>query len=266
VNAALLVQRRSWTAAANSLDYARRGNETERARHKTGGAEACVTVNAQISDVSLRAADRAVLLCEDERLRREYTLHAELFFAAREAMPRAQKFPDLAQQPVVTAESEIRNFNGCWIAPSARSAGGDDGDLLPAAERDEKTFQRNAVNGVENVVEVRCEDFFGVGFEKEFLTRVDLTIRIDGAHAFGHDFDLGLPKRAGERVKLAVGVADADIVEINQRELSDAGTSERLDAPRTHAADADDAHVGQSQSFRTRGAEQSPDAAESGFM
>ena len=85
------------------------------------------------------------------------------------------------------------------------------------------------------------------------------------ANAFGHHFDLGFSKRAGQGVKLAVGVADADIVQVHERDPAHAGTRQRLDRPRTHAADADDADVRLAQPGRARRAVQADDAVEARF-
>jgi len=91
-------------------------------------------------------------------------------------------------------------------------------------------------------------------------------IGIDELHAGGHGFDLGLPERAGERVELAIDVADADVVEVHKGELTDTGAREGFDGPRTDAANADDADVRLAQAFLSNGAIEPEDAAKSSFV
>ena len=69
------------------------------------------------------------------------------------------------------------------------------------------------------------------------------TIGINGPHAPRHDFHLGLAQLAIQRVKLPVDVADADVIQINQRQRPDARPGQRLDRPRAHPAQADHANM-----------------------
>ncbi len=85
---------------------------------------------------------------------------------------------------------------------------------------------------------------------------------IDRTRALGHHVDLGAPERAFERVQLAVRVADADVVGVDQCQTTDAASRQRLDRPRTDAADADDADVRRGEARGAAGAVQAVDAAE----
>jgi len=66
---------------------------------------------------------------------------------------------------------------------------------------------------------------------------------IDRAHASRDDVDLGMAIFAIECVQLAIGIGDADIVGIDDREFTDARARQRLYRPRADAAHADHAHV-----------------------
>ncbi|MNN03674.1 hypothetical protein D3C81_1163730 [compost metagenome] len=85
-------------------------------------------------------------------------------------------------------------------------------------------------------------------------------VRVDPAQALGHHFDLGFADGAVQRVQLAVGVADANIVEVEQRNLAHAATSHGFRRPRTNATDADDRHMGRAQAFKPFDAIQTGDA------
>ena len=66
---------------------------------------------------------------------------------------------------------------------------------------------------------------------------------IDFRDAGFEHLDFGFADLAGERGQLAIDVADADFVKINQGQRPHATAGERLDCPRTDAAHADDADV-----------------------
>jgi hypothetical protein len=84
--------------------------------------------------------------------------------------------------------------------------------------------------------------------------------------ASGHDFDLGPAEFAVEGVRLAVHVADADVIEVNQRQGADARAGERFDGPRTNAADSDHADVCPTQPLQTGRAKQSAHTTEPLFV
>ncbi|MNV91530.1 hypothetical protein D3C71_1860330 [compost metagenome] len=71
--------------------------------------------------------------------------------------------------------------------------------------------------------------------------------RVDRPQALGHDLDLGSPDLPFEGMRLAVGVAHADIVQIEQGDLAHAAARQGLRRPRADPADTDDRHVGLTQ-------------------
>jgi hypothetical protein len=64
-------------------------------------------------------------------------------------------------------------------------------------------------------------------------------------------------------VDLAIDVADANIVHIDQGQLADARAGERLHGPGTDSAETYDADVGTAQSSQAGASEQPGDSAES---
>jgi hypothetical protein len=62
-------------------------------------------------------------------------------------------------------------------------------------------------------------------------------------HSALQGFDLGFAQLAGYGMKLAVDVTDANIIQIYQGQLAHPGARERLDGPRTNAANANHADV-----------------------
>ncbi|MNH23980.1 hypothetical protein D3C79_838930 [compost metagenome] len=56
-------------------------------------------------------------------------------------------------------------------------------------------------------------------------------VRIDGANALGHHLGLEATNSPLHGVDLAIGVGDADIIHVDQGDLVDAGTGQRLRRP-----------------------------------
>jgi hypothetical protein len=61
-------------------------------------------------------------------------------------------------------------------------------------------------------------------------------------------------------MQLAVGIADADVVEVKQRNLAHAAAGHGFRRPGTDATDADDRHMGRAQALKAFDAIQTGDA------
>jgi len=75
-------------------------------------------------------------------------------------------------------------------------------------------------------------------------------LRVDRPQALGHHFDLGPPDLAFQRMGLAVGIADADIVQVEQGDFANATARQGLGRPRADPADADHCHMGIAQALQ----------------
>ena len=67
--------------------------------------------------------------------------------------------------------------------------------------------------------------------------------RVDRQDTLRHHLGFRLPDMLAQRVDLAVGIGNADIIHVDQSDGADAGARQRLSRPGTHAADADHADV-----------------------
>ena len=72
----------------------------------------------------------------------------------------------------------------------------------------------------------------------------------------------GSPNGVGGSVNLTAGVGEAEVVEIDKRELSHAGAGEGLDGPRSDSAEPDNHDVGFRESLERSDAVKSSDPAE----
>ena len=68
------------------------------------------------------------------------------------------------------------------------------------------------------------------------LAHVHAALWVDLSHALRQHLGLGATDRAPQSVRLPVGVGDADLVGVHERERAHARACERLHGPRSHAA------------------------------
>jgi len=88
-------------------------------------------------------------------------------------------------------------------------------------------------------------------------------VRVYGENPAGKHFDFGSAQFAIEGVDLAIDVADANIVHIDESQLADARAGERLYRPGANSAETYDADVCTAQSSQAGASEQPGDSAES---
>ena len=82
------------------------------------------------------------------------------------------------------------------------------------------------------------------------MDRMNDTLRINCFDAARHHFDFRLSQFTIEGVKLSIDVADADIIEVNERQFTYARACQRLNCPRTDAPKPDNGYMRAAQSRR----------------
>ena len=100
----------------------------------------------------------------------------------------------------------------------------------------EKAFIRHRINGIENAIESAAQNVVTIGGGEKFLHRVDGALRINIQDALLHHGDLGPADGARQGRQLAVDIAKAHFIEVNERERSDAASSQRFHGPGADAA------------------------------
>ncbi|MOA56600.1 hypothetical protein D3C78_1806100 [compost metagenome] len=73
---------------------------------------------------------------------------------------------------------------------------------------------------------------------------------VDRPQALGHDLGLGPTDIALLGMQLAVGVADADVIEVEQGDFADTATGHSLCRPGADTTNADDCHMGLAQALQ----------------
>src|SRR5204862_3110492 len=116
--------------------------------------------------------------------------------------------------------------------------------------------------GIQHKIKPRFKNLPGIGFKKKRVDRMNKAIRIDGQDAPGHDFHLGLAQLTINSVKLAVDVADANVIQIHQRKLPNTRTRQRFHSPGSDTAQTDDANMSSPKSVQTRGSNKPANTAE----
>src|SRR5262245_24556263 len=90
-----------------------------------------------------------------------------------------------------------------------------------------------------------------------------VAIRINGPRPLRHYFDLRFAYFSIQCVQLAVHIADANFVQIDESEFADAAPRERLRRPRANSTDADHAYMRAAQTLQTIRSVEALDAVES---
>ena len=94
-------------------------------------------------------------------------------------------------------------------------------------------------------------DVLGHGFTgDEVGHRMHRACRVDRPQALSHDLHLGPPHLPFQGMGLAVGVADADVVQIKQGNFTHAAAGQRFGHPRANPANTDHAHMGLAQALQ----------------
>jgi hypothetical protein len=127
----------------------------------------------------------------------------------------AQFVADLLKQAVMRGESQIGHLDGGGVTVATGGSGRDDENAALAASREEHTFPGGTINGVDHGIKGGLEDVLSIGFEKKRVQRVDVALGIDGLDTPRQDIDFGLAQFTLESMKLAIYIADADIIQIN---------------------------------------------------
>jgi hypothetical protein len=173
----------------------------------------------------------------------------------------SQAAAELLEKRIFSAVSEIGDADAGRVPPATGTATSDDRDLPTVAFRDEQGLVTEGIDGVDDEVVSLIEDLCGGGFVEKCGNHFDLSAGMDGARALGHRVGFLATDLAVHRVELAIDVGDADFVEIDERQVANAGSGERFDRPRSHSADADHGDTGSQKPVERRLAIKPSDAA-----
>jgi hypothetical protein len=121
----------------------------------------------------------------------------------------------------------------------------------------------DVVDGVDDVVEAGEIELVDAAAGDQVVDGVAAAIRVDGEDAFTQDIDLDAADGVFKGMDLAVGVADIDVVVVDQRDLADAGARAGLGRPGTDATDADDTEMRALERWQRRFTEYPGDTGES---
>ncbi len=248
----------------NEVDGQGGGGKAEGAGDERGGAISALAIESQVLVGLAFAGHASFCRGEDLGFVGEYAGDAERTVGGREHVFAAEPPPDFLEQPVVRGQGQVGGLDAGGVASASGTADRHHGDVAAMAFGEEERFLRDLVDGIDDAGKAGGEQGFRCAGGEELLDGFDVTCGVDGLGALGHDLDLWLSRGTLDGMDLAVCVRDADLVEINQRERSDAGAGKGFDCPGTDSADSDDADVGLSEGGLFAGAVEALDAAEPG--
>jgi hypothetical protein len=180
----------------------------------------------------------------------------------REAVIGSKSFPEFLQETIIEGERKISDANGCRIAAAASASDGDDGNCFLSSADDEKGFVLQRVNRVDEVVIASGEKFIGAGGSKELFDGVNVAFRVYSLHPGFHHLDLGFADFEGECRELAIDVADANFIQIDQGQSADSSAGQSFDGPGTDTTNTEDANVRAAQTVLSGNSDEPSDSAE----
>ena len=122
----------------------------------------------------------------------------------------------------------------------ARAAARHGEDSAPVALGDEQRFVAREVDRIDHRVEAGIENVRGGFFIEKLRDDPDFTDWMNGARAIRHGLGFQAADLPVHRMQLAVHIGDTDFIQIDERQLADAGAGERLHRPRANSAHAND--------------------------
>ncbi len=194
------------------------------------------------------AADAAIGLRVFDVLQRVHRRHTEIALRILgEVELAAQLLADQRQHRVVFGARDIAYPHQGGIGAPASGAHRQQGQLASATPGDGFHLHPEAVAGIDHQIERIAEQLFDIAGGEKRLHRIGVDFRVDRHAALGHRARLVASVLPGQRRQLPVGVGHAQVVGIDQAEMADAGTRQRLDHPRAHAAHPHHRHAAGSQ-------------------
>ena len=145
---------------------------------------------------------------------------------------------------------------------SACAAAHDKRLLVAHKMRCHRGFDTHLVNRVNHKIKRQPEKLGKVALVHKVFYFNHLASRVDLRDALAQGGYFGFAKIGGERVDLAVYIGFGDIVQINQRELTDSAAGKRFHRPRADTAHSHHANVRVLQGVQTVFAVKPCDAAE----
>lgn len=158
---------------------------------------------------------------------------------------------------------EVVDFDLRGILSAAGSSTGDHGNFVIPAGGEEMNFGAGGIDGVEDDVGFFLQQNFVRGaLAVERLPDNYFDFRVDGAKAIGEDGGFGFADGLGDSVDLTVDIGNAEIIEVDEGEISNSRTCQGLSDPGTHTAETDNHGVAVGEILKDSLAVESADSSE----
>ncbi|MNI64461.1 hypothetical protein D3C73_1199050 [compost metagenome] len=159
-------------------------------------------------------------------------------------MQPAQVGSHLGRQRILNGLGQIRHCDLGRVHLPACAASYYHRDLVALAEGNQRHLGLDRIDGIHHIVKLPSDMLGQVVGGDEVIHLDHLAVGVDGADALGHDFCLEAADRALHGVDLTIGVGDADVIHVDQGDLVDAGTGQRLGRPGANPAYSHHADLG----------------------
>ena len=153
-----------------------------------------------------------------------------------------QQFSHRAGHPAVTRPGDVSHPDECGVQLHGRPHAGDDRKAPLPAPCDEMNLAGEMVDCVQYIVMMPRQKKIATLLGIELTVGDDLGGGVDTPQPLGHDLGLGLAHRPIKGMKLPVNISEADIVEIDNGYLPDAGAADRFGGRAADPAQAKNRH------------------------
>ncbi len=148
------------------------------------------------------------------------------------------------QKPIVGSVGQVDLSHPGGIAPSAGPAADHHRSAPGPATGDQAALVAKGIDRVDDHIVPGFEQSIRRGLGEEFDAGPDIASGMDGADPVREHLRLETSHRPVEREQLAVHIAEADLVEVDEGQAADPGTGEGFDHPRSDAPETDHADMG----------------------
>lgn len=133
-----------------------------------------------------------------------------------------QAAPDLVEQRIFAAESQIRNPDASWVAATTGRTAADCENFPTTGLSQQQGLVRGGVDCIDDPIHGFFEKFGDGAAGEKARHDVNLDVWIDGLGALRHHLSFLATDMVVRGMQLAVDVADANFIEVAQRDFADA--------------------------------------------
>ena len=238
------------------------GSKAEGAGDWCRCSEAGIAVEAQVTARFRFFADGAVGPGKPGVLGAEDSAKAErgLGVLGREVVVLSQFLANETEKAVVGGEGKIIGTDSGGVSLASGTSRYDEREFAITTSGDEERFLFHIINRIDDAVEVAAQNVVGIFFGEEGDLFMNDDLGIDQLESLGHGVNLETPDVSIVSRELAVHIGDADLIKIDQSDVTDTAAGDCFRSPGADSTDSDHRDVRVQQARERFGSVESGDA------